>query len=88
MTPVMKHKRLTYKEVLANPAGAFGAPRDVLHAEGCSLDQKREILEHWKEDAMQLQTATDENMAGGEPSRLEEVVAALNVLQRATPAQD
>lgn len=63
-----------------NPAAMFDRPQDVLMANDLSKDEKRAILEQWKQDAMLLQTATDENMAGGEPSKIEEVAEALRAL--------
>jgi hypothetical protein len=63
-----------------NPAACFDRPQDVLMANDLSKDEKRAILEQWKQDAMLLQTATDENMAGGEPSKIEEVALALRAL--------
>ena len=61
------------KAAKANPAKEFNRPQDVLLANDLSRDEKRAILERWKQDAMQLQTATSENMTGGEPSRIEDV---------------
>jgi len=63
-----------------NPAAMFDRPQDVLMANDLSRDEKRAILEQWKQDAIQLQKATEENMAGGEPSKIEEVVEALRTL--------
>lgn len=63
-----------------NPSAMFDRPQDVLMANDLSRDEKRAILEQWKQDAIQLQTATEENMAGGEPSKIEEVVEALSTL--------
>lgn len=63
-----------------NPAAMFDEPQDVLTANDLSTDEKRAILDQWKQDAMQLQQAADENMTGGEPSRIEDVVEALKAL--------
>jgi hypothetical protein len=63
-----------------NPSAMFDRPQDVLMANDLSRDEKRAILEQWKQDAMQLQKATEENMAGGEPSKIEEVTQALRTL--------
>jgi hypothetical protein len=67
-------------EAKQNPAAMYERPQDVLMANDLSKDEKRAILEQWKQDAMLLQTATDESMAGGEPSRIEEVAEALRAL--------
>ena len=68
------------REAKQNPAAMFNKPQDVLSANDLSTDEKRAILEQWKQDSMQLQQASDENMTGGEPSRIEDVVDALKVL--------
>ena len=65
-----------------SPAMAFKRPQDVLTANDLSKDEKRVVLEKWKEEAKDLQRAADENMAGGENTRLDEVVAALNALEK------
>jgi hypothetical protein len=68
------------REAKQNPSAMFGEPQEVLAANDLSKDEKRAILEQWKVDAMQLQQAADENMTGGEPSRIEDVVEALKIL--------
>jgi hypothetical protein len=68
------------EKLKSSPASVFKRPQDVLLANDLSTDEKRRVLEKWKEDAIALQVAADENMAGGENSRLDEVVAALNAL--------
>jgi hypothetical protein len=67
-------------EAKQNPAAMFDRPQDVLMANDLSKDEKHAILEQWKQDAMLLQTATDENMTGGEPSMIKEVAEALRAL--------
>jgi hypothetical protein len=69
------------EKLQASPALAFDRPQDVLTANDLSTDEKRAVLMRWKEDAIALQVATDENMSGGERPRLDEVVAALNALE-------
>ena len=68
------------REAKQNPAAMFNKPQDVLSANDLSTDEKRAILEQWKQDSMQLQQASDENMTGGEPSQIEDVVEALKAL--------
>jgi hypothetical protein len=63
-----------------SPSRAFERPQDVLAANDLSREEKREILLRWKEEAVALQVAADENMAGGEATKLDEVVTALNAL--------
>lgn len=65
---------------IADPTRDFETPMDVVRDPGLEIDEKRKILESWKKDAQLLATAQDENMAGGESSRLQEVVLALEAL--------
>lgn len=70
-----------YREMLKDPKQHFGHPDAVLKSRSLSERQKMEILEAWKLDARELQVATEENMDGGEPNLLDEVVAALGQLR-------
>lgn len=69
------------EKLKASPAMAFERPQDVLTANELSKEEKRDVLMRWKADAIDLQVAADENMAGGESTRLDEVVNALNALE-------
>lgn len=62
--------------VRSNPAAVYGSPAQVEADTTLSRAEKLAILESWEEDARELQVAESENMGGGEPSRLDEVVAA------------
>ena len=64
------------RAALLDPGAVFGSPEEVERDARLSQDDKLAILKSWEEDARELAVAEDENMAGGEPSRLEEVVAA------------
>jgi CBS domain-containing protein len=64
------------RAALLDPAAVFGSPEEVERDARLSQEDKLAILKSWEEDARELAVAEDENMAGGEPSRLEEVVAA------------
>lgn len=67
-------------KALADPKSAYGTPAAVLEADELSHADKRKVLLQWEQDARQLQVATDENMAGGEPPMLSEVMRALAAL--------
>jgi hypothetical protein len=71
-----------YDQALLNPAAIFKRPKDVLDTESLTTDQKLEVLKSWETDALQLSVATEENMGGGEPSRIEDVRHAIDVLTR------
>jgi hypothetical protein len=69
-----------YDKALLNPAAVFELPGDVLETESLTAEQKLEVLKRWEVDALNLSVATEENMSGGEPSRIEEVRSAIDVL--------
>lgn len=47
---------------------------------------KRQILECWRQDALELQAADDEAMSGGEEPMLKRVLDAIRTLERRTDA--
>ena len=71
-----------YDRALLNPAAVFNMPNDVVKSDDLTTDQKMEVLKRWETDALLLSVATEENMGGGEPSRIEEVRHAIDVLTR------
>jgi CBS domain-containing protein len=64
------------RAALLDPAAVFGSPEEVEHDARLNQEDKLAILKSWEEDARELVVAEDENMTGGEPSRLAKVVAA------------
>jgi low affinity Fe/Cu permease len=75
---------IDYDRALLSPASVFKTPTDVLKEKSLSLRQKKEILNRWEHDARLLQTASDENMTGGESSNLAQVQEA----QRAADTEE
>ncbi|WP_207539591.1 NADH dehydrogenase ubiquinone Fe-S protein 4 [Sabulicella rubraurantiaca] len=74
--------------VLLDPAAVFRDPLQVATHTRLTRAQKREILARWEWDARLIETAQTEGMPdGGEPSRLEEVLAARRMLEGADPAR-
>jgi hypothetical protein len=69
-------KPAALKDVLANPGAHFETPLSVADTGDLSKPQKKKVLDAWEEDARRLAVATEEGMAGGEPSRLTEVAEA------------
>lgn len=69
------------EKAIKDPSAVFKDPMDVVRAEGLSMDDKHEILRVWEEDARELQVAAEENMAGGEPDRLQDVLRAKAALE-------
>jgi hypothetical protein len=57
---------MDFQQAMKNPGRTFGTP-DVLEASTeLSVEQKRAILLQWKDQLVQLQTASDESMTGPE----------------------
>ena len=65
-----------------SPTKVFDTPADVVAADIPDEEQAK-ILKNWEDEAHQLQAAADENMTGGEPSRLGEVRRAIAKLKNA-----
>lgn len=70
--------------LIADPAGHFEKPADVLADESLSVHLKQKILESWKDEASHMVESAGENMGGGEPARLREVSEALLELNENT----
>lgn len=74
--------KFDFAKVKGDPSKFFDAPSEIVAAPGLTKTQKLELLHSWEEDAVLMQQAEAENMAGGEPSRLTEVIEAINRLER------
>lgn len=61
-----------------DPASVFGAPKDVLHAPGISVDDKKAILIRWEADAEALMRATEEGMPASDKKAPGEVLRAVH----------
>ena len=58
---------MDYQEALKNPGRMFGGVPEALESSSeFNVAQKRAILLQWKDQLMQLQRATNENMPGPE----------------------
>jgi hypothetical protein len=57
---------MDYQQALKNPGKLFQVPEDLELSTEFSAAQKRAILLQWKDQLMQLQKATEENMPGPE----------------------
>lgn len=67
-------------KAMLDPASAFDHPKTILQHESLTREQKIKLLRRWEYDARELEVAADENMAGGPPSLLDEVLKALLAL--------
>jgi hypothetical protein len=73
-------------ELVSNPQRHFDHPSDVLSEPTLTMEEKRRILESWKQDAQRLAESTAENMSGGEESDLRDVskvLVELNAIEEA-----
>lgn len=69
-------------DVISDPTKAYEHPMDVVRDDQLEAGEKLRILESWKKDAELLSRAQDENMAGGERPQLQDVVLAMQELER------
>jgi hypothetical protein len=75
-------------EAKANPTRYYRRPVEVLRDRRLNRREKLAILEAWELEARELAVAAEENMGGGEPSMLQEVVQARVELGDATEPDD
>ncbi len=68
------------KRARLDPTAVFPTPDAVLEQPRLTREEKTDILERWRYDACELEVAEEENMGGGEPSMLEQVLKALAAL--------
>jgi hypothetical protein len=70
---------------ISDPREAFVDPQHLVDAKGLSDDEKIKLLLDWRQDLLEMQTATEENMPGqrgdaGVAMRLKAVTDALIAL--------
>jgi len=69
------------EEAILVPTNFFRTPQDVIGTDDLTPDQKIRILRSWEYDARELEVAEEENMGGVEPDILDQILAALNLLE-------
>lgn len=69
---------------IGDPSSHFRSPMEIVKHPDLQHSDKLKLLRAWETDAIELETASEENMAGGEPSRLREVKEALRKLTEAS----
>ena len=69
-----------FEQMLVDPSAHYAAPRDVVRDSRLSVEEKIHLLMRWEADARALAAAEVENMAGGEPNLLDNVLQALGSL--------
>ena len=61
---------------IESPTRFYKRPGEVVHDRRLTHREKLKILEAWEMEARALSVAADENMSGGEPTLLQDVVQA------------
>jgi hypothetical protein len=67
-------------KAVLNPGSMFARPADVCDEQALTREQKILILRRWEYDARDLEVAEEENMGGGPPGLLDEIIRALHRL--------
>lgn len=75
-------------EAKNNPTRYYRRPGEVVRDRRLTRPEKLAILEAWELEARELSVASEENMSGGEPSLLQDVVQARIDLGDATDPED
>lgn len=71
------------EQAMLDPSRVFMRPDDVCNESSLTRDQKINVLRRWEYDARELGVAEEENMGGGPPDILEQVLKALQCLDAA-----
>ena len=75
-------------DAVQNPTRFYKKPAEIVADNRLSRDEKLAVLEAWELEARSLAVASEENMSGGEPDLLSEVVKARLALGDETSATD
>lgn len=78
---------MNIEQAMTDPTSVFSSPDEVIHKQTLSKDQKIRILKRWKYDALELEVAEEENMGGGPPGVLYQVLQALHQLDAHTDVE-
>jgi len=71
---------MNIEKAILNPGSEFKHPDEILSEQSLSRELKIKILRRWEYDARELEVAEEENMGGGPPSMLGEILKALHHL--------
>ena len=76
--------KIKMEEARLDPRAVFGEPMQVVASKSLTPEQKRDILEKWREDEIGLQRAEGEGMGDGENDMMRRVDGALHALHERT----
>lgn len=65
-----------------SPSRHYENPQEVVHDPALTNNQKNKALDTWQVDSEALQRAEDEGMAGGESTKLIDVLAAKRAVKK------
>ena len=68
------------EKAMLDPDSIFASPDDVFGEQSLTREQKIKILRRWEYDARELEVAEEENMGGGPPDKLDEILKVLHRL--------
>jgi len=68
------------EKVQFGPGSVYASPNDVFEDSSLTREQKIKILRRWEYDARELAVAEEENMTGGPPNMLSEILYVLHLL--------
>ena len=71
---------MNIKQALLDPTSVFACPDEVCDEPSLTRDHKIKVLRRWEYDARELEVAEEENMGGGPPGVLDQVLVALHRL--------
>jgi hypothetical protein len=77
---MMMYTAKDYDRALLCPSSVFDRPMTVVTTSCLTESQKLQVLKRWEVDERHLEVADEESMSGGEPSRLCDVRAAIDLL--------
>ncbi|WP_321368606.1 hypothetical protein [uncultured Desulfuromusa sp.] len=69
-----------FDQALKDPATVYVSPKNILQDQRLTVMQKSQLLRRWEYDERERAVAEEENMAGGPPSMLAEILQALGQL--------
>ncbi len=71
---------MNFEKAMLDPDSMFASPDDLFGEQSLTRDQKIKILRRWEYDARELEVAEEENMGGGPPGKLDEILKVLHRL--------
>jgi len=73
-------RSIDFRKALNDPQSVFPSPGDLVRCEALTKEQKIEVLRRWEYDASEDEVAVEEGMRDDRPSKLREILLALDEL--------